>query len=268
MVDELDPKAVPDYFSNPGTVERWWSPDRGPLAFHYDAELAILDDHLKVDPAQHVLDVGTGRGRFAIHMAKQGCRVVAVDISREMLGLAKEAAREAGLDGQIRFHESSADDLSNLEEGKFDLVLCMELFDHLPDLGRALASMRAVIGPEGRFAFTYVASESIYGRLGNIYRWLKSWRKSDRVMISRTYSLAEIERQLAENGFELDDHFGVGVLCLNAQTRLFQDNLLFRLTLALARAEARRWPYHRGGRLARMGAHVVGVARPTTRGPR
>ena len=103
MADKLDGDAVPEYFSNPGTVERWWSPDQGPLAFHYDAELAILDDHLAVSPALRVIDVGTGRGRFGLDMANKGCEVVAVDISREMLEVARGAAQEAGLSQTIRF---------------------------------------------------------------------------------------------------------------------------------------------------------------------
>jgi len=261
MSDKLDRDAVPDYFTNPGTVERWWSPHQGPLAFHYDAELAILDDHLAVDPSLRVIDVGTGRGRFALHMAKQGCQVVAVDISREMLEVAHEASRDSGLAEKIRFCEASATDLEGLGEGAFDIVLCMELFDHLPDLGRALASMRSLLPPGGRFVFTYVASESVYGILGNVYRWLRKRLNAKGLMISRTYSLPEIRRSLAQHGFEIDEYFGVGVLCVNAQTRLFQEGWISRSTLALARAEARRWPYHRRAPWARMGAHVVGIAR-------
>ena len=262
MAKELDPKAVPDYFSQPGTVERWWSPDTGPLAFHYDAEIRILDDHVDVGADFRVLDVGTGRGRFAIHMAKQGCRVVAIDINREMLAVARESARKLGVAEAIEFRESSADDLHGTEGEVFDLVLCMELFDHLPDLSRALAAMRRVLASGGRFVFTYVPSKSIYGLLGNIYRWLRGRWQRESMMISRTYSLAEVKRALSENGFELDEYFGLGVLCVNAQTRLFQDGLLARSSLALARAEARRWPYHSGRLLARMGAHVVGIAKP------
>ncbi|MDG2334556.1 MAG: methyltransferase domain-containing protein [Myxococcota bacterium] len=261
MADKLDEDAVPEYFSNPGTVERWWSPHQGPLAFHYDAELRILDDHLAVSPALRVIDVGTGRGRFGLHMAKQGCEVLAVDISREMLEVAREASKEAGVADKMRFREGSADALEVLDEGEFDLVLCMELFDHLPDLEGALASMRSLLSPGGQFVFTYVASESAYGILGNAYRWLRRRLNAQGIMISRTYSLPEIRRSLAAQGFELDEYFGVGVLCLNAQTRLFQDGWLSRSTLALARAEARRWPYHRRSPWARMGAHVVGIAR-------
>ena len=262
MVDELDPESVSDYFSTAGTVEQWWSPDTGPLAFHYDAELKVIDDQLLTDESSRVLDVGTGRGRFAIHMAEKGCRVVAVDINSEMLAFAREAALERNVDERIDFYASNAEDLSRFDEEGFDVLLCMELFDHLPDLGKALGQMRQRLRPEGSFVFTYVPSESLYGFLGNVYRWLQRKFRTQSVMISRTYSLSEVKERLASNGFELDRYFGVGVLCINAQTRLFRKNPLSLAALGLARAEARCWPYHAGPILSRYGAHVVGIARP------
>ena len=141
-------------------------------------------------------------------------------------------------------------------------VMCMELFDHLPNLDRALASMRSVVKPGGRFAFTYVPSESLYGRAGNVYRALRRRLRPEEMMISRTYSFKQVEESLRKGGFKLDRHFGVGVLCLNAQTRLFREGWLSRATLGLARAESRQWPYHERPFWARRGAHVVGLARP------
>ncbi|MCS5635745.1 MAG: methyltransferase domain-containing protein [Myxococcota bacterium] len=262
MVDELDPKSVRDYFSRAGTVEQWWSPDTGPLAFHYDAELKVIDDQLPVDESSRVLDVGTGRGRFAIFMAERGCRVIAVDINSEMLDLAQEAALEREVHERIDFRALSAEDLSSMDEDGFDVLLCMELFDHLPDLGKALGQMRRLLRPGGRLVFTYVPTGSLYGLLGNVYRWLRRRWQPGKVMISRTYSRKEVEQALQQNGLEAGNYFGLGVLCVNAQTRLFQDeNVFSRMTLSLARAEARRWPYYASPLLSRVGAHVVGISR-------
>lgn len=261
MGSELDPGGVGDYFSHRGTVEKWWTPDTGPLSFHYDAEVAILDEHLPVDPAWKVLDVGTGRGRFGLRMAALGCRVVGVDINPEMLEIARDAALRGGFADRFELRRSSAEDLAEFSERTFDLVMCMELFDHLPELDKALASMRRILKPGGRLLFTYVASESIYGFLGNVYRWLHARLAPERTMISRTYSLREVRRRLAENGFALERFFGVGILCVNAQTRLFVDHPVPRALIAIARAEARRWPYYTHPFLARLGAHVVGFAR-------
>jgi len=258
-VGDLDPARVGDYFAREGTVARWWTPDEGPLAFHYDAELRVLDDHLPTSPDCRVLDVGTGRGRFGVHLARRGCRVEAVDKNPEMLDHARETARRAGVEKRFEVRAGDATDLSRFPDGAFDLVLCMELFDHLPDLAAALAEMRRVLAADGRFVFTYVPSESLYGKLGNVYRALRRRRE---LVISRTYALPEVERALERAGLDLERYWGIGALCVNAQTRLFSRNLVLRALLALARAEARRWPYHARPWLARRGAHVVGVARP------
>jgi SAM-dependent methyltransferase len=265
MTERLDPEKVPEYFRDPGTVEGWWDPDTGPLSFHYDAEVSVLDDHLDVEASWKVLDVGTGRGRFGIHMAKQGCEVTAVDINPDMIEVAEEAARRGGVEDRFKVREGDAEHLENLAEGPFDLVMCMELFDHLPQLERALSSMHSVLKPGGQFVFTYVPGESLYGRAGNLYRLFRRRFRPAEMMISRTYSFKEVEASLRSGGFEWDRYFGVGVLCLNAQTRLFRDGWLSRATLGLARMEARRWPYHESPWLGRRGAHVVGVARPVTR---
>jgi ubiquinone/menaquinone biosynthesis C-methylase UbiE len=232
------------------------------LSFHYEVEIRILEDHLAVDPQWRVLDVGTGRGRFGAWFAKRGCSVVGVDVNPEMLEEARDTARRLGIESRFELRQTSAEDLSSFSAGEFDVVLCMELFDHLPDLERALAEMKRVLAPQGLFLFTYVPSESLYGRLGNAYRFLHSRLRRAGPMISRSYSHREVRRQLEGSGLELERYWGIGLLCVNAQTRLFADHPLTRPLTALARAETRRHPYYERPLLARRGAHVVGLARP------
>jgi len=263
-VAELDPERVRDYFARRGTVEDWWHPDSGPLAFHYDAELAVLDDHVRVDPTWEVLDVGTGRGRFGAHFAELGCHVLGVDANEGMLEAAGEHARRLGVEDRFELRRGRVEDLSAFGTGRFDLVLCMELFDHLPDLALALAQMRAALMPGGILAFTYVPSESIYGAIGNAYRWWQARGNGSRELISRTYRHREIRAALGGAGLRLERYWGVGLLCASAQTRLFTESPLMRLLTAVARAEARRWPYHANPLLARHAAHVVGLASPVS----
>ena len=259
---EEDAERVTEYFSRSGTVAEWWHPEEGSLAFHYAAELQVLEDALPVDPSWRVLDVGTGPGRFGLWFASKGCQVIGVDLNPEMQERARETARRRGLEANFEVRAGRAEDLREFPAASFDAVLCMELFDHLPDLAAALAAMRRVLRDDGRFLFTYVPRESLYGMLGDVYRRLRAWFAPSDLMISRTYGFAEVERALAAGGFRLERHFGVGALCTSAQTRFFGDSALQRAATALARAEARRWPYHEGAFLARRGAHVVGIARP------
>ncbi len=256
---ELDPERLHRYFSDRGTVSEWWTPDAGPLRFHYDAEITVLEERVPIDPCWRVLDLGTGRGRFGGHYAAKGCRVVGVDLNPEMLDAARATARHLGVEDRFELRLGRADDLSVFEPASFDVVLCMELFDHLPDLDRVLAAVRRVLAAEGRLLFTYVPSESLYGALGNLYRRFRA--RAGETIISRTYSLREIRTRLARQGMRLERYWGLGLLCISAQTRLFQDSLALRAATAVARAEARLWPYYDVSLVARHASHVVGLAR-------
>jgi len=258
---DLDRDHLRSYFSTEGTVERWWTPDEGPLRFHYDAELAVVERYVGFDSTWQVLDVGTGRGRFAVPYARAGCHVVAVDLSRAMLEEATGAAHAAGVAERFEAVQAGAEDLSELGEARFDLALCMELFDHLPDLARALGSIRRALRPGGRFVFTYVPSASLYGALGNAYRAWSRLRRPEEALISRTYDLAGVRRALDAADLRLERYFGIGILCANAQTRLEFSQGLMRPLMAIGRAEARVRPYYTSPVLARFGAHVVGIAR-------
>jgi 2-polyprenyl-3-methyl-5-hydroxy-6-metoxy-1,4-benzoquinol methylase len=267
-VGELDPRHVSAYFERRGTVAAWWTPEQGPLAFHYRAELRVIEEQMAIDPAWQVLDVGTGRGRFALHFAARGCRVLGVDVNPEMIELARASARRAGLEDRFEVRAGDAGDLRAYPDGHFDVVLCMELFDHLPNLDRALEQVHRVLRPGGRLVFTYVPSESLYGMLGNTYRAVRRRVRRGDPAISRTYSFAEVRARLDDRGFALDRYWGIGVLCLNAQTRVFSRSGVLRALDALARFEARRRPYYESRWWARRGAHVVGIATRKSDAPR
>ena len=70
-----------------------------------DAQLAKLEricDRLELGPDDHVLEIGTGWGGFAIHAATtRGCRVTTTTISREQYAYAVERVHEAGLDERV-----------------------------------------------------------------------------------------------------------------------------------------------------------------------
>jgi release factor glutamine methyltransferase len=90
-----------------------------------EQSLRILSEAPLHFPA--VLEIGTGSGAIAIALAKElkNISVVATDISRDALGLAKENARSAGVQDQIHFLNG---DLfgplhPSKEKGPFDLIL-------------------------------------------------------------------------------------------------------------------------------------------------
>lgn len=69
-----------------------------------------------------VLDVGTGRGRFALGFAKEGANVTAIDISEKVLEIARKNTAEKNL--QVKFEYGDAENLQ-FADGSFDIVCCM-----------------------------------------------------------------------------------------------------------------------------------------------
>jgi demethylmenaquinone methyltransferase/2-methoxy-6-polyprenyl-1,4-benzoquinol methylase len=81
-----------------------------------------------VREGQRVLDVGCGTGALSLRMARRGARVKAIDVNAEMLALAAQRAREAGLDDRIELEEMGVAELDGEASGSFDAVasgLCL-----------------------------------------------------------------------------------------------------------------------------------------------
>ena len=66
------------------------------------AKLDLICDKLDLGPDDHVLEIGTGWGGFAVHAAAtRGCRVTTTTISREQRAHALARVREAGLEDRV-----------------------------------------------------------------------------------------------------------------------------------------------------------------------
>jgi SAM-dependent methyltransferase len=240
-------KGTKDYFVSKGTISKWWNVDKGHLSFHYNKELQVLDENFIVNPAWNVLDIGTGKGRFAIYFAKKGCKVDAVDISEEMLSIAKENAKKEGVSDKITFILGDAEDLTNLKK-EYDVVSCMETLDHLPDIEKSIQEIRGRIKSKGYFVFTYVPESSIY--------WLFYWNilLRKRVGIARAYSDDYISNLFKRNNIMIRNLFGVGLIFPIGP-------LILRIPLhALARFEKLIKPYYVRPSFVRRCTHTVGWA--------
>ncbi len=90
------------------------------------AKLDRICRKLALAPEDHVLEIGTGWGSFAIHAAANyGCRVTTTTISKEQLGLAQQRVHAAGLDDQIDILYC---DYRNLD-GRFDKLVSIEMVE-------------------------------------------------------------------------------------------------------------------------------------------
>lgn len=110
-----------------------------------------------------VLDVGTGTGSTALAAARAGGRVTGVDLTPELLAVARRRAHAAGL--QVEWQEADALSLP-CPDAAFDRVLSTFAVMFAPDPGRAAAELVRVCRPGGVIGVCSWTPDSVFGRLG------------------------------------------------------------------------------------------------------
>jgi SAM-dependent methyltransferase len=73
-----------------------------------------------------ILDAGGGPGRYSIELGKSGYDVVLLDLSPEMLEIARKQVRKSRIQDKVKqIIEGSVDDLSGFKDETFDAVICL-----------------------------------------------------------------------------------------------------------------------------------------------
>jgi 2-polyprenyl-6-hydroxyphenyl methylase/3-demethylubiquinone-9 3-methyltransferase len=93
-----------------------------------------------------VLDVGCGGGLLAESLCGAGASVTAIDLAPTMVETARLHALDSGL--SIDYQVESAERLAT-RPGKFDVVTCMEMLEHVPDPGATIAVLAGLTRPGG-----------------------------------------------------------------------------------------------------------------------
>ncbi len=97
-----------------------------------------------------VLDVGTGTAQIPIEFCQRPVNVdmVAIDLAAEMLLLAEQNIRDAGLHGSIVLEHVDAKKLP-FGDGEFDWVISNSIVHHIPEPITCLREMQRVLKPGG-----------------------------------------------------------------------------------------------------------------------
>ncbi|MFM2129418.1 MAG: 3-demethylubiquinone-9 3-O-methyltransferase, partial [Pseudomonadota bacterium] len=93
-----------------------------------------------------LLDIGTGGGLIAEPMARLGARVTGIDPSEKNIGIARAHAARMTL--AIDYRATTAEALA-AEGARFDIVLAMEVIEHVADVGLFLDAVAALVRPGG-----------------------------------------------------------------------------------------------------------------------
>jgi len=112
------------------------------------AKLELVCQKLDLGPRDHVVEIGTGWGGFAIYAARtRGCRVTTTTISREQHDVATRRVREAGVEHLV---ELRLDDYRDLR-GTYDKLVSLEMIEAVgwQDFGTFFECCSALLSPNG-----------------------------------------------------------------------------------------------------------------------
>ena len=110
----------------------------------------IVYNYLK--DCDFVLDAGTGTGRFAIHLAKKGVKVVALDGSREMILVAQEKSNQNGIEDEIYFVVGDVENLPFKPE-VFDGLCSIYVLIHFISRDKIISEFSRIVKIGGIIVF-------------------------------------------------------------------------------------------------------------------
>lgn len=108
-----------------------------------------------------ILDVGCGVGTMSLYFAAQGAQVTGVDISPRAIEIAQAAAKDIGL-RNVTFLNGEVEK----GRGSYDVVLCSEIVEHVPDESGFLRLIHSNLRKGGTLILTTPSSENVLYRLG------------------------------------------------------------------------------------------------------
>ncbi|MBX3277641.1 MAG: class I SAM-dependent methyltransferase [Acidobacteria bacterium] len=109
-----------------------------------------LGELLGLRPGVHLLDVASGKGASALHLAERfGCEVTGVDYGGENVAQANAEASARGLADRVRFVTGDAERLP-CADAAFDAIICECAFCTFPDKPAAAGEFARVLKPGGR----------------------------------------------------------------------------------------------------------------------
>ncbi|MGN6144535.1 MAG: ArsR/SmtB family transcription factor [Mesorhizobium sp.] len=132
-------------------------------------------------PFQSMLDLGTGTGRILEIFSPLYRRGIGIDMSREMLSVARANLDKAGVaNAQVRQGDIFS---PPVERDAFDLVTIHQVLHYLDDPGRAIAEASRLLRPSGRLvivdfaphALEFLRNDHAHQRLGFSDRQIADW---------------------------------------------------------------------------------------------
>lgn len=142
----IDPQEVAKFDA---LASRWWDPSSEfkPLHDINPLRLKFIEQHVSLEDKK-VLDIGCGGGLLAEAMAKRGAHVTGIDMARSALAVAQLHMLESGV--EVDYRQIPAEQLAEESPGRYDIVTCMELLEHVPNPAALIQACATLVKPGGQ----------------------------------------------------------------------------------------------------------------------
>ena len=140
------------------SVDEWWD-KKGrfrPLHAINQERCRFIRQKLSLD-GHNVLDVGCGGGILSESLAKEGARVTAIDASTEAISAARRHLSLAGGEVHVDYMNIDAESLlSSGKENAFDVIVCMEVLEHVPSFADLVGTCSKLVKRGGDIFFSTI----------------------------------------------------------------------------------------------------------------
>ena len=210
-------------------AHEWWEPEGKFKPLHQINPIRVdyicsqLTGSQSIDlTGLEMVDIGCGGGILSEALNQRGASILGIDRSERIIGAAKAHQQESGSSVDYRVQSSEA--LVAERPGSFDVVLAMEVLEHVPDVGQFLADCAALLKPDGIFFFATLNrtlkawSMAIVGA-----EYILGWLPRGTHTYGKFIRPSELDRDLRRVGIQMEDLRGMSFMPLRNQWQLSQD---------------------------------------------
>jgi 2-polyprenyl-6-hydroxyphenyl methylase/3-demethylubiquinone-9 3-methyltransferase len=229
-----------------GHAPTWWSEDGAfaPLHRITPVRMSFIRDHLCAhfgrDPKAirplaglSAIDIGCGGGLICEPLARLGAEVTGIDAVAANISAAKTHADEAGL--EIAYEVAAPEEMT-AREASFDIVINLEVIEHVSDPDSFMAAACALVAPGGAMAASTINRTVKSLALGKfaaeyVLRWVPAGTHNWRKFVKPS----ELARHMRDGGLTVTALTGMSLDPLKGEWKLGSDLAVNYLAFAVKR---------------------------------
>ncbi|WP_130471451.1 bifunctional 2-polyprenyl-6-hydroxyphenol methylase/3-demethylubiquinol 3-O-methyltransferase UbiG [Candidatus Magnetaquicoccus inordinatus] len=196
-------------------AHEWWEPEGkfkllhqiNPLRTGYICQQLTGSEYGSL-AGLRMVDIGCGGGILSEALEQRGARMVGIDRSEKIIGAARAHQNESG--SQVDYRVQAAEDLAVEDPHSFDVVLAMEVLEHVPDVDDFIRHCGKLLKPEGWFFFATL-NRTLQSWLAAIVgaEYILRWLPKGTHTFGKFVRPSELDQSLRRVGITMQDLRGM-----------------------------------------------------------